>query len=254
MAVRSTKSRPRPRSASDVHRPVPLRRLWSACAVLGVVTGFAAGGVADLAAGTVTGTVQARGPEEGAAGGAAYQSRRLKFLEKIDYSALRDFVVHIAEVTVPVDPANPPKATVTQKDGAFVPRIVPVVAGTVVDWPNADEIYHNVFSMSETTPFDLGLYKRGDDAKSLLFAKPGRIDVFCSIHAQMSCVVLVLPNPWFAVTDDRGRFVIRNVPPGTYQVRAWHERLPPQVMTVVVPAEGEVRADFVLGIGGQAPR
>lgn len=204
--------------------------------------------------GTLTGTVVARGPDDTAAGAGAYQSRRLKFLEKIDYSALREFVVHITEVSAPPDPANPPRAVVTQKDGAFVPRIVPVVAGTVVEWPNADEIYHNVFSMSETTPFDLGLYKRGEDAQSLLFAKTGRIDVFCSIHSQMSCVVLVLPNPWFAVTDDRGRFVIRNIPPGTYQVRAWHERLPPQIQTIVVPASGDARADFVLGPGGQPAR
>jgi plastocyanin len=202
-------------------------------------------------AGSLVGQVQARGPDDVAAGGAAYQSRRLRFLEKIDYSELRDFVVHVTEVTVPVDTAKPPRATVTQRDGAFVPRILPIVAGTLVEWPNADEIYHNVFSMSETTPFDLGLYKRGEDAKSLLFAKTGRIDVFCSIHSQMSCVVLVLPNPWFAVTDDRGRYVIRDIPPGTYQIRAWHERLPPQIQTVVIPAEGEVRADFTLGVGGQ---
>ncbi len=203
-------------------------------------------------AGAIVGTVQARGPDESAAaGGAGYQSRRMKFLEKIDYAALRDFVVHIAEVAVPVDPARPPRAAVTQKDGAFTPRILPIVAGTVVDWPNADEIYHNVFSMSETTPFDLGLYKRGEDSKSILFTKTGRIDVFCSIHSQMNCVVLVLPNPWFALSDDRGRYAIRNLPPGTYEVRAWHERLPPQVRTVVVPAEGEVRLDFVLGLGGQ---
>lgn len=218
-----------------------------AALMLGVVASVTLPAVA----GSLVGQVQARGPDEAAAGGAAYQSRRLRFLEKIDYSELRDFVVHVTEVTVATDAAKPPRATVTQKDGAFVPRILPVVAGTVVEWPNADEIYHNVFSMSETTPFDLGLYKRGEDAKSLLFAKTGRIDVFCSIHSQMSCVVLVLPNPWFAVTDDRGRYVIRNIPPGTYQIRAWHERLPPQIQTVVIPAEGEVRADFTLGLGGQ---
>jgi plastocyanin len=178
----------------------------------------------------------------------------MRFLEKIDYGTLRDFVVHVTEVSMPADPARPPRIAVTQKDGAFVPRIIPVVAGTVVDWPNADEIFHNVFSMSETTPFDLGLYKRGDESKSILFAKAGRIDVFCSIHSQMSCVVLVLPNPWFALSDDRGRYLIPDLPAGTYQVRAWHERLPPQVQTVVVPADGEARLDFVLGPRGPATR
>jgi hypothetical protein len=82
-----------------------------------------------------------------------------------------------------------------------------------------------------------------------IFPLPGRVDVYCSIHTKMSCIVLVLPNPWFALSERNGRYVIRNVPAGTYRLRAWHARLPPQFAEVVVPAEGEVHADFVLGVG-----
>ena len=81
----------------------------------------------------------------------------------------------------------------------------------------------------------------------------GRVDVFCAIHSQMHCIVLVLPNPYFAKADGNRRFVIKDVPAGTYKLKAWHERLPSQVKEVVVPAQGEVRVDFVLGLG-QLPK
>jgi len=207
------------------------------------------------AAGTITGHVEARSVMEEAPGdaGGGYGSRRYKFLEKIDYRAMRDFVINIDGVEVP-PPAGqpPPRATVTQRDGTFVPHVLPIAAGTVVDWPNADDVFHNVFCMAESTPFDLGLYKRGDKAKSVVFPRTGRMEVFCSIHTKMNCIVLVLPNSWFARANDKGHFIIPDVPAGTYRVRAWHERLPAKFKEVTVPAEGTVEVDFVLGLGAGA--
>jgi len=157
-------------------------------------------------AGTIVGHVQARSASEAAGAGDAagsYGSRRYKFLEKIDYGALRDFIVHIDKVEAPLPAGQPPpKGAVTQRDGTFVPHVLPVVAGSVVEWPNADDVFHNVFCMSETTPFDLGLYKH-DPGKSVTFPQAGRIDVFCSIHTKMTCIILVLPNPWFARVTDK---------------------------------------------------
>jgi plastocyanin len=207
---------------------------------------------ASVMAGTITGRVHARGPAGVAASGESddsYGSRRYKFLEKIDYEGLRNFVVSIDRVPMPANPESPPKAVLTQRDGQFDPPVLPVVVGTEVVWPNQDDIFHNVFSMSDACGFDLGLYKRGDEARKVIFPLPGRVDVYCSIHTKMSCIVLVLPNPWFALSERNGRYVIRNVPAGTYRLRAWHARLPPQFAEVVVPAEGEVHADFVLGVG-----
>ncbi len=104
-----------------------------------------------------------------------------------------------------------------------------------------------MFSISEAKPFDLDLYK-APVVKRVTFDKPGRVDVFCSIHTTMSCVVLVLENSYFAVADDKGRYVIRNVPAGTYTLKASHKRLPAQRRQITVPEQGEVRADFVLGL------
>ena len=98
--------------------------------------------------------------------------------------------------------------------------------------------------------YNLGLYKNPDDPKKVTFDKPGRVDVFCSIHSSMSCVVLVLENPFFAITNDKGAYSITNVPAGVYKLKAWHERLPAQVREITVPETGEVHVDFTLGITG----
>lgn len=205
-----------------------------------------------LSAGTLTGTVKARGADTGAAaaGGDAYGKRKYKFVETIDYDQLRDFVVYIDQA-MPGAPFTPPKEPVLmrQKDATFVPHVRPILVGTTITWPNEDDIYHNVFSMSATKSFDLGLYHADEPAKSITFDQPGQVDVFCAIHTKMRCVILVLENPYFSLSDSKGRYRIPDLPAGTYRVRAWHERMPSQWQEVTVPAEGEVSLDFVLSLG-----
>ena len=200
-------------------------------------------------AGTITGIVQAQGKpgaDQDAATG-KYESRKFKFAERVNYAQLRDFVVYIEGGVFPKPlPPLKPLQIVSQKDATFKPHILPVVIGTVVEWPNQDEIFHNAFSMSEAQPFDLGLYK--DEIKRVKFDKPGRLDVFCSIHTAMHCIVLVLENPHFATTDAKGRYAMTNVPAGTYKLKAWHERLPSLTKEITVPETGEVKVDFTLGI------
>jgi len=203
--------------------------------------------VAPASAGSITGTVRAEGvPAPSGGGGDKYASRRYKFVERVDYAKLGDFVVYIDEITAPAAPGT--QVRVVQKDATFEPRVLPIAVGTTVLWPNEDDIYHNVFSMSEPREFNLGLYSADDAPPAITFDRAGRVDVFCSIHTKMHCIVLVLPNRWFALSDAKGRFVIRDIPPGTYRVRAWHERLPAATQLVTVPAEGEVTVDFVLGL------
>lgn len=202
-----------------------------------------------LPGGTITGTVRAQGvqPEDGSGGG-NYASRRYKFAEKIDYDDIRDFVVYVDQA-FPGVTFTPPKesAAITQKDVTFLPHVLPILVGTKVVFPNQDEIYHNVFSVSPAKGFDLDLYKGEQPAKSEVFDKAGMIDVFCAIHTKMHCIILVLENPYFSATDKNRRFTISNVPAGTYKLRAWHERIPSQVKEITVPETGEVQVDFVLG-------
>src|SRR5688572_27802410 len=117
-------------------------------------------------AGTISGTVHAEGkPEtEQAGSGGKYDSRKYKFVPRVDYAALRGFVVHIegpleSKAVAPQHPLTVDTRRIKQKGAVFTPHVLPVLAGTTVEWPNNDEIYHNVFSYSEAKPFDLGLYK-----------------------------------------------------------------------------------------------
>jgi len=206
-------------------------------------------------AGTLVGTVRAEGKPgtDEAGSGGHYASHKYRFAERVDYTELHDFVVYLdgpvgGKPTPPAEPVSVNTSRITQKGAEFKPHVLPVVVGTTVEWPNNDDIYHNVFSMSEAKPFDLDLYKGNPPEKRVTFDKAGRVDVFCSIHANMHCVVLVLENPYYAATDDHGHYLIPQVPAGTYRLKAWHERLPSQVQEITVPETGEVKTDFVLGI------
>lgn len=201
-------------------------------------------------AGSLVGTVVARGAtDSGGGGGDKYASRKFKFLDRTEYDSLRDFVVSI-EGPVGAPSRPPTRKAITQVDGTFLPHVLPVMVGDTVDMLNEDKIFHNVFSLSDAREFDLGLYQK-PEKKSVVFDKVGRVDVMCSIHTQMSCVVLVLENSFFALTDEAGRYVIKGLPAGKYVVRAWHERLPSVRREIVVAAEAETQADFVLGPGGK---
>jgi plastocyanin len=204
-------------------------------------------------AGSIVGTVRAAPPAGAAdqsAGGGAYESRRYKYVEKIDYDRLRDFVVYIDQPMNETAPSAQRDQLVktTQKDANFDPHVLPVVVGTTVRWPNEDDIFHNVYSTSDAKEFDLGYYKK-DKVPEVRFDRVGRVDVFCAIHSKMHCIILVVPNPFFAKADDKGRFAIANVPPGTYKLKAWHERFPSKTIEVTVPATGEAKVDLTLSLG-----
>jgi plastocyanin len=211
--------------------------------------------VENLFAGDITGTVCAApkaGTEQNQSDTTGYASRKYKFVEKVDYADMKDFVVAI-EGKVGTNEVSTNVVTVTttriaQKGAVFTPHILPVLAGTTVEWPNHDDIFHNVFSDSDAKQFDLGLYKENPPEKRVTFDRAGKVDVYCSIHANMHCIVLVMENPYFAVTGLDGKFAITNVPPGTYKLKAWHERMPADEKEIVVPTNGAVQADFVLTI------
>jgi plastocyanin len=207
-------------------------------------------------AGTITGNISAQGktnvPDATAPDG-PYASHKYKFLPKVDYAAMHDFVVYVegslgTNRTISTNLEEVATTRIAQEGAIFSPHVLPVMVGTTVEWPNNDRIYHNVFSMSDAKQFDLGLYKGNPPDKRVTFDKPGRVDVFCSIHTSMNCIVLVLENPYFATTDKNGNYKIPDVPPGRYKLKAWHERLPADEREITVPTNGEVKVDFVLGI------
>jgi plastocyanin len=155
-------------------------------------------------------------------------------------------VLYVQRASVP-DGAPLAHATMSQRDEQFVPHILPVTRGATVDFPNDDDVFHNVFSLSSAKTFDLGRFPKGS-SKSDVFDKSGAVQVFCHIHSDMSAIVLVLDNPYFAVPSDAGRYVIENVPPGEYTVVGWHERIRPVSRTVRVTSGETARLDFNIPI------
>ena len=112
-----------------------------------------------------------------------------------------------------------------QKDKMFVPSVLTVPVGSTVEFPNLDQFFHNVFSYSAVKQFDLGRYPQGK-SESVTFDKPGIVKIFCEIHYSMRAYVHILESPYFATSDERGNFVIKNVIPGTYTLNVWQENLP----------------------------
>jgi plastocyanin len=129
-----------------------------------------------------------------------------------------DVLVYVTGFTrsAPGEPAR-----LDQRNEQFRPRILPVVAGQEVTFPNHDRIYHNVFSVSPVHPFDLGQYRSTDPPRTEVFERPGLVPVYCNIHPRMIAYVAVLENDAYAVTDAGGRFELRGVPAGRHVLHAW---------------------------------
>ena len=113
-----------------------------------------------------------------------------------------------------------------QKNKSFEPHVLVVPVGSVVEFPNRDPFFHNVFSLFEGKRFDLGLYEAGSK-RNVVFDKPGISYIFCNIHSEMSAVIIAVSTPFYAVSDQRGRVAIPNVPPGRYTLRIWYEEALP---------------------------
>jgi plastocyanin len=142
--------------------------------------------------------------------------------------------------------AGAARASLDQKDEAFVPYVLPIAVGTTVDFPNRDKTYHNVFSLSRTKSFDLGRYARGQ-SKAVRFDRPGVVRVFCDIHSHMSAYILVFAHRFFAATDAEGRYHIDGIPPGTYELNVWTDGSVRETRVVRVPeGGGPVEADFAV--------
>jgi plastocyanin len=132
------------------------------------------------------------------------------------------------------------RAILDQRNLMFSPTVLVVAVGTVVEFPNNDRIVHNVFSFRDGKVFDLGFYPVGA-VKRVTFDRPGLSRIFCNIHPAMAAYVLTVDSVHFGVTDDRGRFRIPSVRPGTYTFHAWRPGGP--VLTGSASFDGEQPLD-----------
>src|SRR5216110_2705474 len=119
-------------------------------------------------------------------------------------------------------PSSLPTKEVAQKDLTFVPALLPIRAGTRVEFPNLDDTYHNIFSYSPAKRFDLGRYRAEERPIPIqVFDKPGLVTLRCDIHEHMRGRIWVLNTPYFVMTDTDGHFRLSGLPAGRYTLKAW---------------------------------
>jgi plastocyanin len=164
---------------------------------------------------------------------------------KVTAKGLRDSanaVVYVDTIAGKTFPAPVEHAKVDQRNMEFTPKVLPILAGTTVDFHNSDAVLHNVFSPDACADrFDLGAWAQGE-VKSRTFKKACFAVLLCKVHAEMEGFVAVLPTPYHAVTAADGSYVIKDVPDGAYTVKVWHPKLKSASKSVAV--KGATQEDF----------
>jgi plastocyanin len=135
----------------------------------------------------------------------------------------------------------------TQRHKSFEPHLLVVPVGAVVEFPNHDSFFHNVFSLFEGKRFDLGLYEAGT-TRNVSFDRPGISYIFCNIHAEMSAVVIALDTPYYGVSNRKGEIVIPKVPTGNYIMRTWAETASPATLNALTHAVKVSGSSSTLGV------
>lgn len=162
-----------------------------------------AGAIVPVSEGTITGKVTVDGQPIG--------SKTVVFIDRIQDR----------EFSPPEEPVE-----MDQKSLEFVPRVLPVLKGTTVRFLNSDDVLHNVFTIAQcATRFDLGTWPRGEVRYYTFEDAFCEAVLLCNTHPEMEAYVIVIPTPYFSVTDGNGQYEISNIPPGTYTLKLWNERM-----------------------------
>ena len=194
-------------------------------------------------AGRIAGQVRLVLPPASAVPSGVYPSRRVSRPQP-RAAEISNVIVFLKDAPRRGEPA-PMHATIEQKDEAFVPRVVAITRGSTIDFPNADPFFHNVFSLSRGANFDLGRFPRGE-SRSRRFPNAGLVKVYCHIHSHMTASIMVFDHSFFRIPAADGGFALDDVPAGTYQISAWHERIGESVNTIRVEPGRTARVEFAL--------
>jgi len=134
-----------------------------------------------------------------------------------------------------------------QHNKIFEPHLLVVPVGAVVEFPNRDPFFHNVFSLFEGKRFDLGLYEAGS-SRYVSFDRPGVSYIFCNIHAEMSAVVIALDTPYYSISSAKGEVVIPDVAVGKYSLHLWYETALPETLKTLTRDINVTEASSTLGV------
>ena len=160
-----------------------------------------------------------KGASPNAGGPAADTSEVVVWLKPLDSS----------QADAPPVEQSGKRMQVVQRNKSFHPHLTVIRVGSVVDFPNHDPFFHNVFSLFDGKRFDLGLYEAGA-TNSVRFDHVGVSFLFCNIHPEMSAVVVAVDTPYYGVSDKAGNVAISNLPDGKYELHVWYERSVPEAL------------------------
>lgn len=147
----------------------------------------------------------------------------------------------------------PETVTIDQRNIRFEPDLVIVPVGSTVQFPNSDPIFHNIFSLSKTQPFDLGFYPQ-HQSRTVKFTHSGIVQVYCHIHANMYAAIVVTSSPWYAKPAADGSFAWGDVPAGHYRLVAWHKVAGFFRTEIDVPGNGKVETTIRIPIDVESER
>jgi len=168
----------------------------------------------------------------------------IKGVVKTPWVKRYEALVYVDQVEGKTFPPPREKILMSQKNLVFKPHVLPVLKGTTVDFTNDDTVVHNVFAPpGAAKQFNLGTYGVGV-SKTVTFDELGEVPLLCNVHAEMLAYILVLQNPYFALTDKAGNFEIKGVPPGTFKLKVWHEKLQSADQSVTVEAGKAASVEF----------
>jgi len=139
------------------------------------------------------------------------------------------------------------QAVIDQNGCTYSPHVQGMMAGQELLIKNSDATLHNIHGLPViNSEFNFAMPKVVKEKAIKLKKAEHPIKIKCDVHPWMGAFIGVLDHAFYSVTDEKGNFEIENLPPGTYTIEAWHERLPAKAVTVTVKADGDATADFVL--------
>jgi plastocyanin len=151
------------------------------------------------------------------------------------------------DLHTPLKPFPAGSLKLVQHNKSFEPHLLIVPVGAVVQFPNHDPFFHNVFSLFEGKRFDLGLYEAGS-SRNVSFDRPGVSYIFCNIHSEMSAVVIALDTPFYSVSTSKGEIVIPDVPVGRYSMHLWYETALPETLKTLTREINVTESSSTLGV------
>lgn len=227
-------------------RRVPFRQPLAIMAVVcALIVAQPVAGRASRASGRITGVVHLVALTGTPLRSGAYPSRQVN-RKTPDAAEISNVVVFVKNAPVEQELTST-RASIGQRDEAFVPRVTAITRGSTVEFPNFDSYFHNVFSLSRGATFDLGRFRKGEK-RERPFARAGVIKVYCHIHSEMAATIMVFDHRLYTTPAANGTFTIDGVPPGAYELSAWHERIGETTKPIRVIAGEDASIEFALPV------